>query len=277
MESTLDQVTVIEAGKTERQYWKDLWRYRELFLFLAWREVLVRYKQTAIGIAWSVIKPLLTMIIFTVLFSKVAHLPCPIRSYQVLVFAGMVPWQFFSNALAESSASLVTNTNMVAKIYFPRIVVPVSAVLASLADYAITLVLMFLLMAYFHTTPSINIVWLPVFTLLAVVAVLGPSLWMSALNVKYRDFRYIIPFIVQFGLYVSPVGYATAVIPPRWGYWYSLNPMVGVIDGFRWCVLGDKFPINPASFAISTAVSAAFLAWGITYFRRTERTFADHI
>ncbi len=278
MEQALNQSTlVIEAGKTEHQYWKDLWRYRELFYFLAWRDVLIRYKQTAIGVAWSVIRPLLTMVVLTVVFSRIAHLNSYGVPYPILVFSGMLPWQYFSNALAESSGSLIENSNMVAKIYFPRIVVPISAAIASLADFAITLVLLIIMMAIYKYPPSGHIFFLPAFAILAVAAAVGPGVWMSALNVKYRDFRYIVPFIVQFGLYISPVGWSSHLAPSGWKALYSLNPMVCVIDGFRWCILGDKFTPDLTSFWISFSMIVVLFWWGIVYFRKTERTFADHI
>jgi lipopolysaccharide transport system permease protein len=282
LESTAERILVIEAGKTERQYWRDLWQYRELFFFLAWRDVLVRYKQTAIGIAWSVARPLLTMAILTLIFSRVAKVQAPAGvPYALVVFAGMLPWTFFSGALVESSGSLVTNTNMISKIYFPRIIVPASATLAALVDFSITLVLLAILMALYRIAPSVHMVYLPLLIILAVVSSLGPGLIMSAMNVKFRDFRYIVPFITQFGLYISPVPYTSNVFMAKlshtWQVAYSLNPMVAVIDGFRWCILGNSFPINPESFAISLASNLALLWVGVTYFRKLERSFADFI
>jgi lipopolysaccharide transport system permease protein len=282
LESTAERILVIEAGKTERQYWRDLWQYRELFFFLAWRDVLVRYKQTAIGIAWSVIRPMLTMLVMTYTFGRVAHLNTPPGvPYSLLVFAGMLPWLFFANALSESSSSLVTNSNVVTKVYFPRIIVPTSTTLAALIDFAITLALMLLLMAYYRFAPSIHIVFLLLLVPLAVVASMGPGLLMSAMNVKYRDFRYIIPFVTQFGLLISPVGFTSSVVldklSPPLQIIYSLNPMLSVIDGFRWCILGNSFPINPESFTISVCSNIALLWLGVNYFRKFERSFADFI
>ena len=270
---------MIVAGKSGRQYWADLWRYRELFYFLAWRDVLVRYKQTAIGVAWSVIRPLLTMLVFTGIFHGAAHFKSPVPGvpYQVLVFAGMLPWQFFANALSESSNSLVTNANMISKVYFPRLIVPTATNLAALVDFGITLGLMFLLMAFYHTPFRPQLLLLAPLVVITFVSSLGPGLLLSALNVKYRDFRYIIPFITQFGLYISPVGFLSSKIPLNWQLLYSLNPMVAIIDGFRWCILGNRFTIRPESFCISLAMNLLLVIVGLWYFRKTERGFADYI
>jgi lipopolysaccharide transport system permease protein len=268
---------VIEAGRTELHYWKDLWRYRELLYFLSWRDILVRYKQTAIGVAWSVIRPVLTMIVFTVIFGKLAKFPSGNAPYAILVYAAMLPWQFFANALSESSNSLISNANMISKIYFPRLIVPGSAVIVSLVDFFISFVVLVALMAWYQFMPSWHIVFVPLFLILALLASLGFSLWLSALNVKYRDFRYIVPFIVQFGLYVSPVGFSSSLIPEKWRLLYSLNPMVGVIDGFRWAILGGDATIYWPGFLLSTALTILVLYGGIRYFRKTERIFADII
>lgn len=267
---------IIEAGRTERNYWADLWRYRELFYFLAWRDVLVRYKQTAVGVAWAVLRPLLTMLVLTVIFGKVAGLPADGVPYPLLVLTGMLPWQFFANALAESSGSLVGNANLISKVYFPRLVLPASSVIVSLVDFVISFALLAALLVWYRFVPGWQIVALPPLVVLAFVAALGPGLLITALNVRYRDFRYVIPFIVQFGLYVSPVGFSTATIPERWRLLYALNPVVGVIDGFRWAVCG----IVPASWVplgIAVVVSLALLWAGVTVFRRMERSFADVI
>ena len=269
---------VIEAGHSERQYWKDLWRYRELFYFLAWRDILVRYKQTLIGIAWAVIRPLLTMAILVVVFNKLAKLPSDgTAPYPILVFAAMLPWQFFATSLSEASNSLVVNANLVSKVYFPRLVVPASAVITSLVDFAIALGLLAGMMAIFQFAPTWKILALPAFTLLAFLAALGPGLLMTALNVKYRDVRYIIPFIVQIGLYISPVGFSSSIVPENWRLLYSLNPMVGVIDGFRWSILGGTSPLYLPGLYLSLGTTAIFLWLGVTYFRKTERSFADVI
>lgn len=268
---------VIEAGRTERQYWRDLWRYRELFYFLAWRDLLVRYKQTVVGVAWAVFRPLLTMAILTFVFGRLARLPSPDVPYPLLVFCGMLPWQFFATALSESGNSLVSNSNLISKVYFPRLVVPASSVIASLVDFLISAVLLALMMVWYRFTPAPQIVLLPLFVLLAFAAAFGVGLWVSALMVKYRDFRHILPFVTQLGLYISPVGLTSSVVPDQWRLLYSLNPMVGVIDGFRWSILGGSQQLYAPSLLISCAVIALLLVTGISYFRNTERTFADVI
>ena len=269
---------VIEAGRAERQYWHDLWRYRELFYFLAWRDILVRYKQTAIGVAWALIRPLLTMIILTVIFGRVAHLASVIP-YAILVFAGLLPWTFFATALSEASSSLIGNANLISKVYFPRLIVPAGAVITSLVDFAISFVILLGLMAWYRFLPGWQFLTLPLWTVWAFLAALGPGLYITAVNVKYRDFRYVIPFIVQFGLYVSPVGFSSAVVSPAhgWRALYSLNPVVGVIDGFRWAIGGSSEPLYLPGLVVSAAVTVFFLWLGVWYFRRMERTFADVI
>lgn len=266
---------VLESGRQDLHYWRDLWRYRELFRMLAWRDVAVRYKQTVIGALWALIRPLITMIVFTIIFGRLAHLPSNGAPYALMVFAGMLPWSLFSTALTDASNSLVNSANLISKIYFPRIIVPCAAVVVSLVDFLISLVILALLMVAYRYALSWAIVFLPGFIAMAFFASLGPSLWITALNVKYRDFRYIIPFIVQLGLYASPVGFSSSVVPEHWRWVYALNPMVGVIDGFRWCILGPEQGLDLTSLLIGAAVTAAFLAFGITYFRRTERSFAD--
>jgi lipopolysaccharide transport system permease protein len=267
---------VIEAGASEKNYWKDLWRYRELFYILSWRDLKVRYKQTVIGAAWSIIRPVLTTIIFTVVFSRLAKLQAPgATPYALMVFVGMLPWQFFSTALSEASNSLIGNTNLITKVYFPRMIVPASSVITSMADLGISLLIMVVMFFIYRFTPAWTLILLPVFILIAFVAAFGVGLYVTALNVKYRDFRYIIPFVVQFGLYVTPVGFSSSVVPEKWRLLYSLNPMVGVVDGFRWCVLGE--PLNIPSFLISIVVALLFLWLGIWYFRKTEKSFADNI
>ena len=266
---------IIEPNRTASDFVKELIRYRELFYFLAWRDILVRYKQTVIGIAWSVIRPLLTMVVFSVIFGRLAGLPNEGVPYPILVFSAMLPWQFFSNAMQESANSLIEESRLVSKVYFPRMIVPASSVIVSAVDFFISLALLGLLMLWYGFVPSANIVFMPLFFILATVAALGVGFWFSALNVKYRDFRYIVPFMVQFGLYVSPVGFSSSVVPDGWRLVYSLNPMVGVIDGFRWCIQGS--PLYFPGFAVS-AVASVLLFWsGAKYFRRTERFFADFI
>jgi lipopolysaccharide transport system permease protein len=268
---------VIEAGRTEGQYWRDLWQYRELFYFLAWRDLVVRYKQTVIGVAWTLIRPLLMMLIFTFVFGKLAKMPSGGAPYAIMVFAALLPWQFFASALTEASNSLIQNTNLISKVYFPRMIVPASSVLTSFADFVVSVVILALLMGWYRFLPTARIMLLPVFVVVAFAASIGAGLWLTALNVKYRDFRYIVPFLVQFGLYASPVGYQTSVVPEEWRLLYSLNPMVGVIDGFRWAILGGSNSLYWPGLYCGLAVTAALLATGIWYFRKTERSFADLI
>jgi lipopolysaccharide transport system permease protein len=278
---------ILEAGRAEKNYWADLWRYRELFIILAWRDVTVRYKQTVIGVAWAVLRPLLTTIVFTVVFSKIAKVPAPAGvPYALLVMAANLPWQFFATALSESSNSLIGNANLISKIYFPRLIVPAGSVITSFVDFLITLGLMALMMVWFQFAPDWRLFLLPAFMVLAFAASFGIGLWLCALNVEYRDFRYIVPFIVQFGFFLSPVGYSTTRVPEHW-LWhgldvparllYSLNPMVGVIDGFRWSLLRGQSPFQLSTFSVSVFVSCALCASGIWYFRKMERTFADVI
>ena len=269
---------ILQAGRAEKHYWRDLWRFRELFYFLAWRDILVRYKQTSIGIAWAVIRPFLTMVILTVLFSRIAKLSSTGSvPYGLLVMGGMLPWQFFSTSLTGSSESVISNANLVSKIYFPRLIVPGSAVITSFVDFLITLCLMALVMAYYHFVPDWRLLFLPLFSALSLAGAFGVGLWLAALTVKYRDFRHIIPFVVQFGLYVSPVGFSSSVVPAKWRLLYSLNPVVGVIDGFRWSLLRGQSPLWWPGIVTSILVTTLFCASGIWYFRRTEKSFADII
>lgn len=268
---------VIEAGKSESQYWRDLWQYRELFYFLAWRDLLVRYKQTAIGISWALIRPIITMIVLTVVFGNLAKMDSGGIPYPILVFAGLLPWQFFSNALSESSNSLIVNANMVSKVYFPRMIVPASSIIVSFVDFLISALILTGLMVYYNYLPDWRILSLPLFVSIAFAAAMGGGLWLSALNVEYRDFRFLVPFIVQFGLYISPVGFSSSVVPEEWRLLYSLNPMVGVIDGFRWAILGGDFQLYWPGFVVSILLVLLLLWSGIWYFRKMERTFADII
>ena len=273
---------VIEAGRTERNYWRDLWNYRELFYILAWRDIAIRYKQTEIGIAWALIQPLLTMLVMTVVFSRLAGLPSEGHApYALMVIAAMLPWQFFSGALSAASQSLIGNTNLITRVYFPRLIIPVAAVITSFIDFLVAFLIMAVLMAWYQFWPNWQILTLPLFIALAFLATIGPGLWLTALNVKYRDFRFVVPFIVQFGLYVTPVGFSSAVIRERFGdlffIFYSLNPMVGVVDGFRWALLGGEATVYWPGFALSCIVTGAFLLFGIRYFRATEKSFADVI
>jgi lipopolysaccharide transport system permease protein len=271
------QKLIIEAGRTEKHYWKDIWRYRELFYFLAWRDILVRYKQTALGVIWALLRPFLTMVVFTIVFGKLGKFPSDGAPYAVMVFAAMLPWQFFSNSLSEASNSMIGNANLISKVYFPRLIVPSSAVITSFVDFLISGAILIGLMVWYGFMPGWRILTLPLFISIAFAASMGIGLWLTALNVKYRDFRYVVPFIVQFGLYVSPVGFSSSIIPEKWRLLYSLNPMVGVIDGFRWAILEGGAIIHWPSFMLSNGVVALFLVTGIWYFRRTEKTFADVI
>ncbi len=268
---------IIEPGRGFKHYWRDLWAYRELFYFLAWRDIAVRYKQTVIGVAWSLIRPFLTMVVFTVVFGKLAKLPSGDAPYPILVFVAMLPWQFFSNALTASSESLVGSANMISKVYFPRLAIPTSSVIVSFVDFLLSFAMLLALMAWYQFIPSWRIVMLPLLTLLAFAAAMGVGLWFASLNVKYRDFRFIIPFVVQFGIYVSPVGFSSSIVPSKWRLLYSLNPMVGVIDGFRWAIIGGETGLYLPGLVLSIALVVALLATGIWYFRKTERTFADVI
>jgi lipopolysaccharide transport system permease protein len=274
---TAKSTIIIEAGRTEKQYWQDIWKYRELFYFLAWRDILVRYKQTFIGVAWALIRPFLTMVVFTIVFGSIAKLPSQGVPYPILVFSAMLPWQFFSNSLSECSNSLISNSNLISKIYFPRLIVPTSAVVVSFVDFLVSGMILLGLMAWYNFVPSWRILTLPFFIAIAFAASMGAGLWLASLNVKYRDFRYIVPFIVQFGLYISPVGFSSNIVPQKWRLLYSLNPMVGVIDGFRWAILGTQYNIYLPGFLLSLFIVAFFVITGIWYFRKTERTFADVI
>ncbi len=269
---------ILEAGRAEEHYWRDLWRYRELFSVLAWRDVAVRYKQTVIGAAWAVLRPFLTMVIFTVVFGHLAKLPSDgAAPYPLLVFAGLLPWTLFSAALTGAAESMVSNANLIGKVYFPRIIVPAATLLTALIDFLLSLLILIAMMVWYQFAPGWQILMLPLFVALALLASLGPGLWVTALNIKYRDFRVVIPFLVQIGLYVSPVGFSSAVVPEEWRWLYSLNPLVGIIDGFRWCLLGGESTIYWPGFLVSLGVVAFFLWLGIRRFRATERTFADLI
>ena len=269
---------ILEAGRAERHYWRDLWRYRELFYILAWRDLAVRYKQTVIGVAWALIRPLLTMVVFTVVFGKIAKLPAPGDApYALLVFAAMLPWQFFAAGLSESSGSLIGNANLISKIYFPRLIVPAASVITSFVDFLISFAILLGLMAWSQYWPDWRILTLPLFILLALGAVIGAGAWLCALNVKYRDFRYIVPFIVQLGLYISPVGFSSMIVPEQWRLLYSLNPMVGVIEGFRWALLRGSTPLDTVAILLSVVIVMLVLGSGLWYFRKTERSFADVI
>lgn len=269
--------TIIEAGRPGLRYFQDLWQYRELLLFLAWRDLLVRYKQTVVGVGWSVIRPCLTMLILTVVFGNLGSMPSGGVPYALLVLCGILPWQFFATALSDSGNSLVSNSGLISKVYFPRLIIPAGGLITGLADFLISLTLLITLMVWYRWAPPATIALAPLFVLLAMATSFGAGVWAAALTVKYRDFRVIVPFIVQFGLYISPVGFLSSVVPERYHLLYSLNPMVGVIDGFRWCILGGQHALSLQSLAFSLVGTLALLITGMWYFRRAERTFADVI
>jgi lipopolysaccharide transport system permease protein len=268
---------LIEADHIERQYWRDLWRYRELFFFFTWRDLLVRYKQTFVGVSWSLIRPVLTMLVLTIVFGRLGKMPAEGVPYSLLVLCGMLPWQFFSMSMFETGESLVSNSSMISKVYFPRLVMTASKIMTSLVDFLISVAFLAVLMIWYRYVPPVHILLLPFFVLLMIGASLGVGLWVAALMVEYRDFRFIVPFFVQFGLYLSPVGYLSSVVPARYRLFYALNPMVGIIDGFRWSVLGTKGGIYLPGVAIAVVDVILLLVSGIWYFRKTERTFADVI
>lgn len=270
--------TLITPGRFDRQYWRDLWNYRELFYFLAWRDIKVKYKQTVIGVAWALIGPVVTMVVFSVIFGKLANFPSEEGvPYPVLVFAALLPWKFFSQSLTSASNSLVGNVNLISKVYMPRLIIPASKIVVSFVDFLISFAVLGALMLYYGFAPSGRIVLLPLFLFVAFIASYGLSLLLSALNVKYRDLGFIVPFIVQIGLYISPVGFKSDIIPDRWRLLYSANPMVGVIDGFRWAILGGDVKLYAPGIWLSlTLITCVFIA-GLLYFRHTERTFADFI
>jgi lipopolysaccharide transport system permease protein len=274
----MQDIIVIEAGRSEQHYWVDLWRYRELFRVLAWRDLAVRYKQTVIGVLWALIRPLLTMVVFTVIFGRIAKLPTDgTAPYALMVFAGILPWTFFSNGLSDASNSLIDNTSLISKVYFPRLIVPMATIVVAFVDFLISFCILLVLMVWYRFFPDWRIVALPVFVFMAFLASAGPALWISSLNVKYRDFRYVIPFLVQCGLYVSPVGFSSSVIPDQWRLLYSINPMVGVIDGFRWCLLRGQSELYLPGLFVSIAAISIFLWFGVRQFRKTEKAFSDLI
>lgn len=267
---------IIEPGRIEKNYWKDIWRYRELFYILSWRDIKVRYKQTVIGSAWSIIRPLATTIIFTIVFNKLAKFQSPgLAPYSIMVFCGMLPWQFFSNSISESGNSLTGNASLLTKVYFPRIIIPVSSLVTGMVDFAISFLLLIGMFLYYQFVPDVKILLLPVFILIVFLAALGAGMFISALNVKYRDFRYIVPFVIQIGLYITPVGFSSSIIPDKWKLLYYINPMAGVIDGFRWTILGE--PLYWRGLVVSLLVTAFMLWFGLQYFRKTEKSFADNI
>ena len=275
--SSRSRTVVIEPHGNIRHYWTDLWEYRELFIFLAWRDISVRYRQTVIGVAWSLIQPIMTMIVFSLVFGRLASLPSGGAPYPLLVFSALLPWQFFANGLTLSSMSLISNSNMVSKIFFPRMILPASSIIVCFIDLALAFGVLLLLMLGYQVWPTWRFVALIPLTGLATAFALGAGLWFSALNVRYRDFRYVVPFILQFGLFVSPVGFSSSIVPPELLPIYSLNPMVGVIDGFRWAILGQDAPLYVPGFILSVILVTLIVVTGFRFFRRVERTFADVI
>ena len=267
---------ILEAGRANRNYWHDLWRFRELLGFLAWRDIKVRYKQTTLGVLWALIQPAVTLAVFTFIFGKLAGMPSGNAPYPLLVLCGLLPWQLFSAAFSNASGSLVANTHLISKVYFPRLIVPLSSVAVALIDFAVVLVLLAVMCLWWQFTPDWRIIVLPLFIVLTLLTAIGTGLWLTALTVKYRDFRFVVPFLLQVGLFLSPVGFSSTNLP-NWRFIYSLNPMVGAIDGFRWCLLRGEPALDPLNLAISIGMAALLLASGIWYFRRTERTFADLI
>jgi len=274
----MQDLVIIEPGRRERHYWLELWRYRELFMVLAWRDLSVRYKQTMIGVLWALIRPLLAVLVFTILFGHIAKLPSVgTAPYAVMVFVGMLPWNFFANSLADASNSLISNSNLISKVYFPRLIIPSATLVVAMVDFSINFCILIVMMVWYRVLPGWQVVFLPIFMILACLASAGPALWITSLNVKYRDFRFVTPFIVQFGLYVSPVGFNSSVVPEQWRLLYSLNPMVGVIDGFRWCLLGGQDQLYLPGLALGVCVTIIILWSGFRLFRKMERDFADLI
>ena len=267
---------ILEAGRASRHYWADLWRYRELLGFLAWRDIKVRYKQTTLGVVWALIQPAVTLAVFTFIFGKLAGMPAGHAPYTLLVLCGLLPWQLFAAAFSNASGSLVANTHLISKVYFPRLIVPLSSVAVALIDFAVVLVLLVLMCLWWQFVPDWRIVFLPLFIVLTLLTAIGTGLWLTALTVKYRDFRFVVPFLLQIGLFLSPVGFSSTNLP-NWRFVYSLNPMVGAIDGFRWCLLRGEPALDPFNLATSVAMAFFLLATGLWYFRRTERSFADLI
>lgn len=269
---------VIEPGSSSSTYWVDLLRYRDLLFFLAWRDIVVQYKQTVFGLVWALARPMAPLLVFTLVFGKLASLPSGNVPYPLLVLAGLLPWQLFSASLGDIGNSLVGNGNLISKVYFPRLIVPLSAIARSLVDFSISVALMITLMLWFGLVPGIRVLAIPLFLLLTLVLAFGCGVWISALNIRYRDFRYMVPLALQLGLFLSPIGFSSAVVPERWRALYSLNPMVGVIDGFRWALLGDSGPpLYWPALVVSIAFALLVLVGGLAYFRRTERRFADLI
>lgn len=272
-----DNILVLEAGKSYGAYWKDVWRFRDLFYFLALRDILVRYKQTVLGLMWSVLRPALTVSVFVLVFDKIAKMDSGDVPYPIMVLVAILPWQLFSSSVQESSNSLIINANMISKIYFPRVLIPASTIFVGIIDFLISFFILILMLIWYDFRPSINLILLPLFFINLIVLSMGIGLWFSALNVKYRDIRFVVPFVIQFGLYISPIGFSSANIPDKWRLLYSINPIVGVIDGFRWCFFAEKMSLFLPGIIISTCSSIVLFFIGLKYFRETERYFADII
>ena len=273
----MQKLTIIKARK-KRPLLKMLWGYHELLFFLSWRDILVRYKQTVLGLLWAIIRPFLLMLVFTLLFGKVLNLENQTDiPYPLIVFAGLLPWQFFSSSVQQISDSLVQNANLIAKVYFPRLIIPLSSMVTSFVDFLISAFMLVMLMIWFQYTPDYKVLYLPVFVLVFLMFSFGMGLFIATLNVTYRDFRYIIPFVIQLGFYISPVGFDLAVIPEQWRLLYSLNPLVGIIEGFRFCLLSDPTTLYWPSIYISVLMSVTFMCLGLKTFQTMERNFADRI
>jgi len=270
------QRLIIEFDRADAHYWRDLWRYRELFGVLVWRDLSVRYKETVFGVLWALARPFLTMLVLTILFGRLAKFPSDgTIPYPLMVLVGMLLWSLFAASWNEAGSSLVRDASLITKVYFPRLIVPTAAMAVNYVDFLISLAMLVMLMCWYRFIPGWQATLLPLFLGLAFIANLGPGLWIAALNVRYRDFRYIVPFFVQLGLFVSPVGFSSNIIPDEWRWFYSLNPVVGIIDGFRWCILGGQGGLYGPGFCWSLAATAFFLWLGIRQFRKVERRFAD--
>jgi len=276
MNSSSPETLVIQAGQAEQHYWRDLWRFRELLGFLAWRDIKVRYKQAVLGITWSLIQPAVQTVLLTFVFSKLAKMPDGGVPYPLLELAGLLPWQLFSSAFGGASNSLVGNANLISRIYFPRLIVPLSALAVALVDLLILLAITLPVTLLYGVMPTWRLLLLPVFIFLGLLVALGAGLWITALTVKYRDFRFITPFLLQIGLFVTPIGYRTDFLP-NWRDLLALNPLTGVVNGFRWCLLGGDMDFYASSLVMSVLISAMLLGTGLWYFRGTERQFADVI
>lgn len=271
------QHLVIQAGKDSANYWADLWRYRELLYFLSWRDLLIRYKQTILGVSWALLRPILFTFVFTIVFSKIGKFPSNNIPYTLLTLTGVLLWQLFSSAFSGCSGSLVANAHLITKIYFPRLILPCAAMAVGLVDFVVALGLLFVLMPFFGCLPDWRILTLPLWIALALLTAASAGIWIAALNVRYRDFGTLVPFVLQLGMFISPVGYPSDIVPERWRLLYSLNPMVSVIDGFRWSLFGGKTTLCTSGLILSTAFLLMLLWSGLRYFRSTEKTFADII